>query len=133
MIFQRPNGIPTRSSSKKPSPFVSIPLSSTTSSQCPERQTSPIRTSSTYISWIAPKQDARFRSPGKNDTVIIARLSASSSAPSAAPRFASSHPQNLIVPAPRPFATFAPLRFKSSQINRHPSLATHLIPLVFHS
>ena len=70
MIFQRPNGIPTRSSSKKPSPSVSIPLSSTTSSQCPERQTSPIRISSTYISWIAPKQDARFRSPGKNDTSI---------------------------------------------------------------
>ena len=59
-----------RSSSKKPSPSVSIPLSSTTSSQCPERQTSPIKISSTYISWIAPKQDVRFRSPGKNDTSI---------------------------------------------------------------
>ena len=67
------------------------------------------------------------------DTVIIAGLAASHSAPSATPRFASSHPQTPIIPALRPFATLAPCGSNSScltdihpwQLNGYPLFSTH--------
>ena len=147
-IYQRLQTPPRRLLSKPPKPHTTLDLSPSEKrptaprhTRPPPRRTPPRHCRSHLrrpqcLELQDPVQPQRRLQTGQwpeFDTVIITRLSASPSAPSATPRFASSHPQNPIVPAPRPFATFAPLRFKFFRFSRHPSLATHRTPHIFHS